>query len=602
MALAIRLLAAGACFSDSTFQNCALQPSECPSPQMYRTSQWLASNDAANAAICATQSSILKIPALGRCDSDSERFICTSHASACRVNVAFAELDSDCTVLHDFRPVDTPFIHSFYGECLPTEDGTAAGLEAFGVWQFNECDSSEALYAFESADKTLSNTAPSAQCDSVKTGACVDSADSANFFCAITPEVCSSVTGVTYWNVTQVEAKLATTCKLCDTLPSPPVTRHVSAGACIVESTSEFKRCALIAEHCDGTGEAFYSSKALEAAGIVAANVCKTQEGLHQVRIGRCVSTSDQNICVSDATACTVSQSFQANDDTCLLVEDQGGTSAFKTTHYGHCSIGDDVSFSGFQEGRENYCAWSFSECQDEDTNARPYQFGKALPGMSATVPKCQCDDVRTGACVNDSNSNDSYCAVASSACDTGYTYYNVRALEDPAGQNKVCFLCQTLPSDLSSPVAASPVSSPTGSTPTVPSVPAATPAVPPQLSPVSYPQASPALPSFSVPNFEREFEKEVEDDSLAVGAVVGIIFGVLITCCVFLAAYCACKTKGNAVLVDRVPQKQSSDVMDQTDLRNDEREGTFCNPSLTALEQGQFEEDLIPQEDHSVN
>ncbi|GAX18868.1 hypothetical protein FisN_26Hu170 [Fistulifera solaris] len=605
MALAITLLAAGACYSDSAFKRCALQPSECPTPEVYQTSQWMTANDATNAAKCASQSAILKIPALGRCDSESERFICTSHASACRVDVAFNALDPDCTVLHDYRPVDTPFIRSFYGECVATEDGIAAGLESFAVWQFNECDTSTNMYAFDTADKFFAGDAPTAQCDKVKTGACVDSSDNTNFFCAVSSEVCSSTTGFSYLNVTQVEAQLSTTCKLCDTIPSPPVTRHVFAGACIVDSTSEFKRCALMAEHCDGTGEKFFSSKALETAGIDAANVCKTQEGLHQVRLGRCDSESDQFACVSDASGCTISQSFQANDDTCLLVEDKGTVSAFRTTHFGHCSIGEDVSFSGFQAGRENYCAWSLNECKDEDPNARPYAYGKAVPTMSGSDPLCQCDDVRTGACVSDANPNDSYCAVASSACDTGYTFFNVRALEDPAGPNKVCLLCQTLPSDLAVPTAAAPVPTTPVSSPSAPSAPTSAAAPTPTVSapsPVwSYPVASPNHPSFSVPNIERDFENEIENDSLAAGAVIGIVLGVLISGCCFLAAYCMFRKKGESSMVDQVPKK-GSDV-DKTDLGNEE-EGHFTSsqPSLSAMEHGKFEEDFIPQEDHSVN
>jgi hypothetical protein len=604
MALAITLLAAGACYSDSAFKRCALHPSECPSPEVYQTSQWMTANDATNAAKCASQSAILKIPALGRCDSESERFICTSHASACRVDVAFNAMDPDCTVLHDYRPVDTPFIRSFYGECVPTEDGLGAGLESFAVWQFNECDTSTGMYAFDTADKFFAGDAPTAQCDKVKTGACVDSSDNANFFCAVSSEVCSSTTDFSYLNVTQVEAQLSTTCKLCDTIPPPPVTRHVFAGACIVESTFEFKRCALMAEHCDGTGETFYSSKALETAGVDAANVCKTQEGLHQVRVGRCDSESDQNVCVSDASACSVSQSFQANDDTCLLVEDKGTVSGFKTTHFGHCSIGDDVSFTGFQAGRENYCAWSFNECKDEDPNARPYSYGKALPTMSGTDPLCQCDDVRTGACVSVTNSNDSYCAVASSACDTGYTFYNVRALEDPAGLNKVCFLCQTLPSNLATPTAAAPVpTTPVASpsTPVVTPVAAPTPSVSAPSPVWTYPVASPNHPSFSVPNIERDFENEIENDSLAAGAVIGIVLGVLISGCCFLAAYCVLRKRGDSSMVDQV-SKKGSDI-DKTDLGNEE-EGHFTSsePSPSAMERGNFEEDFIPQEDHSVN
>lgn len=563
---------------------------------MYRTSQWLSLNDNDNAATCANQGSILKIPALGRCDSESERFICTSHKSACRLDVAFSDLDPDCTVLDDFRPVDTPFVRSYYGECLPTDEGNTAGVEAYCVWQFSECDSTEGLYTFKTADKFYSAQSPSCQCDNVKTGACVDSADPENFFCAVTPEVCNVETGFTYLKSFQVEAKFNTTCKLCDTLPPPPETRYVHAGACIVESTAEFKRCALIPDHCDGAGETFYSPKALEQTTIEAANVCKTPEGLHQVRVGRCVSTSDQNVCVGDATGCTISQSFRQNDNQCLLVKDLD-TTDLSTTHFGHCSVGEGVSFRGFQEGRENFCAWSFTECQDNDPNGRPLDYGKAVPGMSATVPTCQCDDVRVGACISDTNPNDSYCAVAASACDAGYTYFNVRSLENPAGHNKICFLCRALPSNLEapSPQAPVPVSVLQTAAPTI-SFQAAAPIMPPPAPPVS--AVRPTRPS--LPTFENELEKE----GLAVGAVVGIILGVLISTCMFLVIFCIVMKKdrrplsGDSIVVD--PKLQPSQLEEADDV--EEGELTPGNLSLATLEQGQVQEDFIPQEDRSVN
>lgn len=597
MSLATRLLAAGGCYSDNTFQRCALQPLECPSPQVYRSSNWLLLNDNENAVICANQGSILKIPALGRCDSEAERFICTSHGSACRLDIAFSQMDSDCTVLADFRPFDTPFVRSYYGECVPTDEGTSAGAEAYCAWQFSECNNADGLYMFQPADKFLAAEMPSCQCDGVKTGACVDSGNSENFYCAVTPEVCSSESGFSYLKSYEVESTLNTTCKLCDSISPSPETRYTHAGACIVESTAEFRRCALIPEHCDGSGETFFSPKALERLNNEAASICKTQEGLHQVRVGRCISTSDQNVCVGDASGCTISQSFQQNDDQCQLVKDLD-TAELSTTHFGHCSTGEDASFTGFQEGRENYCAWSFAECLDEDPNARPLNYGKALPGMSATVPTCHCDDVRVGACISDTNPTDSYCAVASSACDAGYSYANVRELEDPASHNKICFLCRPLPSDLTAPA---PASSPVG-VPQTPSPVAASPTSPPQTRPLPSPVTPPSRPSLPT------YEKELENEGLAVGAVVGIILGALLTTFIFLVAICLVRIKGkqqtpgDKPLVDQVPERKQSRLEITDGEEGDEGELTPSNPTLAVLEQGQLEEDFIPQEDRSVN
>ena len=403
MSFPVVLLAAGACYSSNNgaFQRCALQPLECV--DVYRTNRWMAENDAVNAATCAAQGSIHNIPALGRCDSESERYICTSHASACRNSISFRPLDADCTVTADYRPNDTPFVESYYGECDPTEDvGKVAGKEPYCAWKFSECESG-GLYTFENADAFFASGLPKCQCDDVQTGACVSTTDPSDYFCAVTEEVCLQEAGWTYSKSYDVQANLGVTCKLCDTLPPPHTTRYAEAGACIVSATNEFKRCALIPDHCDEAGEDFYSPNSLAtmtASNSIpeAAKACATQEGLYQVRVGRCVAFADMNICVSDASACRNTVSFQANDDDCRLVEDLDTTAdnaAFSTTHYGHCTSDSSTTFSGYEAGRENYCSWSALECKATSANARPLDYGLANPGMSGSQPTCQCDDVR---------------------------------------------------------------------------------------------------------------------------------------------------------------------------------------------------------------
>ena len=581
------LLAAGACISQngSFSGRCALQPAECGVTETYTSSFRLALDYPDIATICSDQAHIHTIPALGRCDSASERFICTSHKSACIHDVAFRESDPDCTVLEDFRPVDTKFVRSYYGECIPTDDGEAQGFESYGAWQFTECPKG-GIYRFYTADKFFANRVPQVQCDRVKTGACVSDSDPGQFFCAVSKEVCEAEEGFSY----QKSYELGTTCKLCDTIPPPPDTKYAKAGACIVPSINKFVRCALIPEHCDGLGEEFFDPISLmsESFGLAEAAACLDQRGLHQVRVGRCEGSGDLNVCTSDKTSCRNTYSFKPNDESCLLLEDldvTGDESYFATTHFGHCSSGEDSLYQGYQEGRENYCAWGFTECKPAttDVNARPLLFSVAVPGTSETYPTCYCDDVRTGACVSETDPNDMYCAVAASACTQSYTYNNVRTLELASGSNTICYLCRELgdiptlppkptqpPIALSSPPAISPVSSPV------------------RVVPVPVPQPNSAdgklRPSTGTQSVNKITSGAIV--GIAVGSVLFIALGVLlIHCC-----YPSTPAPQEIGLPHDEVQKEDAKAVPEDAFKN------------KPMEAGQTQEDFVPQEDHSVN
>lgn len=588
--MSLRLLAAGACYTNGAFERCALQPSECSSSQTYRSSRWLAANDSQAANQCADQSSIHNIPALGRCDSASERYMCTSHKSACFVDVSFRDLDPDCTVLHDFRPVDTPFTRSYFGECATTQQGKAQNLQDYCAWQFSECPKGGS-YVFEPADEFFAGQRPSCQCDKVKTGACVSTTVASDYFCAVSEYVCDTEQDLQYLKAFEVEAQLGTTCKLCDSLPSQPQKLFTQAGACIVDSTNSFKRCALLPEHCNAQEESFVSPRRLEIDGgslfPAAAQECLTEQGLHQVRVGRCAADADQHICVSDATACKISQSFQPNDDDCLLVRDlNGDKGGLSTTHFGHCTADELTTFSGYVPGRENFCAWGFQECQSPEPNARPLTFGNANPGMAAALPTCQCDDVRVGACVNMANPTNMYCAVAALACDDGFEYKGVRALESPSGTNTICYLCKPLPhlEANPSPLPSPPSSSPPGQpAPTWPSVPTAGSGPTPQ---------QPTVPTTNL-------EQEHHNNELAVGAVVGIILGVVMTTCMFSIVLCLFMMRRRHGGDDEsLTENCAAAATEQaSDSDAQQHESNSRHQELSdgiALEEGQTEEDFV--------
>ncbi|KAG7338236.1 hypothetical protein IV203_014808 [Nitzschia inconspicua] len=440
-------------------------------------------------------------------------------------------------------------------------------------------------HTFQTADEFFAAGTPSCTCDRVHTGACISAADPNDFFCAVTEQVCAANdNSYTYLNAHQVLENLGITCKLCDTVPASPNTLYTHAGACVSSSTNEFRRCALLPEHCSENDEMFVSSRQLEdssQAVPTAALGCLAEQGLHQVRVGRCVANSDQNICVPDATACKISQSFRPNDDECTLVQDLSSNAAIATTHFGHCTEDETTTFAGYQEGRERYCAWSFQECLSPSAVARPLLFGFANPGQSGSFPQCQCDDVRVGACVSNINpTTDLYCAVGASACDQGYSYQNVRKLEEPSGSNTICHLCQPLP----------PMSTTTAEGP------------PPTNPPtsVTMPRPPSNLPTNNrpTPSFQEEFENEYFQDGLEAGAIVGIVFGVLLSSVIFIVAICMFR-RGQ-----RQGQSQSSSRQDETNVepsvatkqsREVENVVELLSPLEEACMEGQTEEDFVP-------
>mmetsp|Transcript_36917 Transcript_36917/g.42529 ORF Transcript_36917/g.42529 Transcript_36917/m.42529 type:complete len:348 (+) Transcript_36917:131-1174(+) len=217
--LATQLLTAGACYDrGEIFQVCALQPVECArNNQTFHSSLWLTSNNPIQATACSLQENIKNIPAMGRCDAESERFICTSHKTACRFSAAFQDYDSDCRVVHDYK-TNSFFDKSYFPRCEVDSDVVGHdNLEDFCVWQFNECPSDK--YDFDVADDFFANGKPNCQCDQVKVGACISSKSNEGYFCALSKEVCDTEDNYSYLKALQVESQLNITCKLCDTLP-----------------------------------------------------------------------------------------------------------------------------------------------------------------------------------------------------------------------------------------------------------------------------------------------------------------------------------------------------------------------------------------------
>jgi len=213
MDLSLQLLAAGACFTTGgDFTKCALQPLECGDQNIYRSSAWLKANPVdgiPSNTQCADQETITKLQSMGRCDGNADRFICTSHKSACRFSAAFKPLTTDCNLVEDMLETNS-FSNAHFGFCV----GNGG---RFCAWQFKECGKTDE-YRWEGADPFFANNFPDCHCDDVRTGACVDTTTN-DMFCAVTKEVCEEEDGYTYVPVLDLETNMKTKCNLCDTLP-----------------------------------------------------------------------------------------------------------------------------------------------------------------------------------------------------------------------------------------------------------------------------------------------------------------------------------------------------------------------------------------------
>jgi len=206
------LLAAGACFflQSGSFDKCALQPVECTSGQIFRSSGWLTTNNSDVSNQCSTQDAIRKLNSLGRCNGNADRYICTSDKTACRFQSVFSPVADDCDLVHDYM-TSNEFSNSHFGFC----EGQLGGTD-FCAWSFQDCGGNSSVYEWNTADPFFANQNPDCHCDDVKTGACVDKGN--NMFCAVAPEVCEGDEEFTYIQVLDLEFLLNTTCKLCDTL------------------------------------------------------------------------------------------------------------------------------------------------------------------------------------------------------------------------------------------------------------------------------------------------------------------------------------------------------------------------------------------------
>lgn len=210
------LLAAGACFSqDEIFDKCALQPSDCIAESaVFRSSHWLELNNISISNECADEQTIRTLNSLGRCNGQADRYICTSHQTACRFAAVFEPNTDDCNLLHDFYE-NNEFSNTHYGFCH--EEDSDNMDNAFCTWSFQECGGSGSGYLWHGADTFFANSKPPCHCDDVRIGACVDDSN-ASPYCAVSGDVCDTDSGFTYLKVLDLESQLSIQCNVCSPL------------------------------------------------------------------------------------------------------------------------------------------------------------------------------------------------------------------------------------------------------------------------------------------------------------------------------------------------------------------------------------------------
>jgi len=218
-------------------------------------------------------------------------------------------------------------------------------------------------------------------------------------------------------------------------------------------ANADFRKCALQPLECTSPEDEFRSARWLRLNNPDSAARCYNQTNIREIQsMGRCNSAADRFICTSDASGCRFAAVFEPLATDCNLVQDFYPSNEFSNAHYGFCV--SDQGVEDFYAGKSPaedavFCAWRFKECDGVDGNGEYYSWRTADVFSAEDVPECHCDDVLTGACVNDNDNDDLYCAVSKDSCggDLGFSY--VPVLDLKVRLDVTCKLCSTIPPEL---------------------------------------------------------------------------------------------------------------------------------------------------------
>jgi len=236
--LPVEFLIAGACYDgdSNTFLSCALQPLDCKSGSNFVSPLWLASNDPD--IDCSSQESVRSILALGRCNNDSDEYLCTSDRSACRQKSSFHRT-KDCTLHQDSSISPNNFDKAMFGRCHhnrnPGRDWCA--------WKSSECSTDDNNFNFGIAHPDAVHPAwESCECKDVHVGACVN-ANEETRYCAITADACTTELDYTYMPALDFQREQRSSCRLCDstiitTTTNPPTNSPTVVPNNMIPTTS----------------------------------------------------------------------------------------------------------------------------------------------------------------------------------------------------------------------------------------------------------------------------------------------------------------------------------------------------------------------------
>lgn len=221
----------GACYTKaSSFTRCALQPSDCTRDGNDFVAPFrLAVTAPLVSATCNRQESVRGV-SLGRCEDETQWFLCTSDASACSSQSVFAAHAADCTVHGDYgdrNDLEGPIFGMCLHEKNPARDWCA--------WQKSECGlEGTSEYGFLRAQVDQVHMHPTrCACKDVHVGGCVAGEDrEASYFCAVAAEVCAAErAGYTYKPALKFQRQMGKSCRLCDASWSGTVLAPTAATA-----------------------------------------------------------------------------------------------------------------------------------------------------------------------------------------------------------------------------------------------------------------------------------------------------------------------------------------------------------------------------------
>lgn len=213
--LTTRYVQAGACYSNwmetSVALSCALDSKQCDA--MYGAGHTTFKRSSEK---CLTDYGLGFETTIGRCQSSSDRYVCTGNEAACVLPGLFEKSDDLCTVLAD-RWSDRQLERSVFGACAQQSEPYTSHC----FWSRDDCPTDSGDYRWYGANPIFNTNG--CFCEDTLVGACTfDNGD--DWYCAVSADACTGTTPATYLNVQALRDTHQAECRLCrppQKLPQP---------------------------------------------------------------------------------------------------------------------------------------------------------------------------------------------------------------------------------------------------------------------------------------------------------------------------------------------------------------------------------------------